>query len=645
MEQISVEEYANLKGCTDRYVRKLISEGKLKATEVFGSVGQGGLSYMIPLAGCDPKIIKKYNRLHGIKTADAKPEKPYVIPESMEKLTEEERKEVAFWKKILNEWDSFRNENTMKKSEADELFINYLNSLYPGKNFSSRMLYRKKKALKEHGECALADGRGKHDNHKKAIPDKVFDIFEYYYLDQSKKSVKKCMELTELELKQQGLEELLPLASINTFAREIERSIKVPMLMYFRFGDKEYKDKCAPYIERTYDDLSSNDIWVCDNHTFDIFVDDGEHLKPIRVYLTGFLDVRSRKMVGWYVTDAPSSDATLQALRRGIEKYGIPKRLLSDNGREFLTHDIGGKGFRKNGRKDEHYIPTILDNLGIEFRTALPKNARAKIIERAFLDVKEQFSKLFEGYTGGHIKERPERLKTLAKKASNFTPYEDFEVFVDKYIEGIFNYTEHGGIGMKGKTRNQVYAEHLYEMRVATAEELNLMMLRNSRMVTVQRNGVVLKLYDTKISFWSSELAMDYIGEKVYYRWNPDDLSEVRIYDEQDRFLCMAQQQTALSYFASKEEVAEKMREQRTLERAVSAYKKQKDIQATDALELVMQQAERNLANGEYLNPKIVVPIRKLEDTAEQHRYLQNAVGAEEPIDWTEAIQRLEGKK
>lgn len=645
MEQISVEEYANLKGCTERYVRKLISEGKIKATERFGAGGKNGLSYMIPLAGCEPKIIKKYNRLHGIKTAEAKPERPYVIPENMEKLTEVERKEVAFWKKILNEWDSFRNENTMKKSEADELFINYLNSLYPGKNFSSRMLYRKKKALKEHGECALADGRGKHDNHKKAIPDKVFDIFEYYYLDQSKKSVKICMELTELELKQEGLLELLPLASINTFAREIERSIPVPVLKYFRLGQKAFKDECAPYIKRTYDDLSSNDIWVCDNHTFDIFVDDGEHKKPIRVYLTGFLDVRSRKMVGWYVTDAPSSDATLQALRRGIEKYGIPKRILSDNGREFLTHDIGGRGFRKNGRKDEHYIPTILDNLCIDFRTALVKNARAKIIERAFRDVKDCFSKLFEGYTGGHIKERPERLKTLAKKAANFTPYEDFEVFVDKYIEGIFNYTEHSGIGMKGKTRNQVYSECLHEMRVATTEELNLMMLRNSRMVTVKRDGVLLKLYNTELTFWSSELVMDHIGEKVYFRWNPDDLSEVRIYDEQDRFLCTAQQQTALGYFADKEAVAEKMREQRTLERAVSAYKKQKDIQATDALELVMQQAERNLADGEHLNPKIVVPIRHLEDTAEQHRYLQNAVGAEEPIDWTEAIQRLEGKK
>ena len=37
----------------------------------------------------------------------------------------------------------------------------------------------------------------------------------------------------------------------------------------------------------------------------------------VRVYLTAFQDVRSRKFVGWYVTLSPNSMATLIALRRG----------------------------------------------------------------------------------------------------------------------------------------------------------------------------------------------------------------------------------------------------------------------------------------------------------------------------------------
>lgn len=270
-----------------------------------------------------------------------------------------------------------------------------------------------------------------------------------------------------------------------------------------------FQDECAPYIKSMYDDLASNDIWVCDNHTFDVFVDGGESDRPIRVYITGFLDVRSRKMVGWYVTDAPRSDATLYALRRGIERYGVPKMIYSDNGREFLTHDIGGRGFRKTAKTGEHEPPIILQHLDIEFRTALVKNAKAKIIERAFREVKECFFRLFDGYTGGTVAERPERLKRTGKLAGNFTRLEEFSGYVDTYIEGYFNKQAHKGEGMGGKTRDQVYAECLYEQRRATPEQLNLMMLRNSRMVKVQRSGVSLKLYDKEIYFNSDELLMN----------------------------------------------------------------------------------------------------------------------------------------
>lgn len=647
MEQLSVNEYANLRGCSERYVRQLITEGKINAVEEFGLVGSGGKQYRIPLASIEPKLISKYERINKKnekKNNDKKPAQPELVPIDMEQLTETERQEVIFWKNVLIEWSEYRH-NAESKKKADDEFVSYLNSKYSDKKFNLRLLYRKQEALRTSGENALIDMRGKHGNHKRAVPKEVFDIFEYYYLDQSKKTIAQCVKLTQLQLQHDGMNEYLPLASPNSFAREVDRNIPVPVLKYFRLGEKAFKDDCMSYIKRTYDDLRSNDIWVTDNHTYDIFIEgeDKSVVKPIRVYLTAFLDVRSRKMVGWYVTHNPSSDATLQALRRGIEKYGIPKRILSDNGREFLTHDIGGRGFRKNGREGEHEAPTILDHLRIEFRTAMVKNARAKIVERAFREVKECFSRLFAGYTGGTIAERPERLKELGKKASNFTPYTDFVDYVDIFIQGWFNYQEHSGIGMKGKTRNQVYQENLYEQRLASQEDLNLMMMRNSRMITVRRDGVVLKIYDTEIPFNSDQLLYNHIGEKVYFRFNPDDLSEVRIYDEFDRFLCTAQQKTALSYFATKEQVAEKMREQRTLERTVKAYKKQKGIEAEDALALIMAAAEENMKREEFLDPKIITPIRMDEKVKDSYA---NAVGYDNtPIDWTEAIERMKSEK
>ncbi len=643
MEEITVKEYAQLRGCTERYVTKLIAEKKLLAYERWGQGGNKGLSYMIPLASIEPKLIAKYRRIQsrkvgGSRTKELKP----VLPADKEAMTEEEREEITLWKKILSEWDEYRPPG-MNREAATGQYVSYLQAAYPEQKFSARILYRKKQALKELGEAGLVDRRGKHDNHKKAIPKEVFDIFEYFFLDQSRKSVELCMTLTKLEISQHPErydQSLLPLASRDTFSREIDRSIPVPVQKYYREGEKACHDECANYIERSYDDLHSNDIWVCDNHTFDIFVNDGESSKPARVYLTAFLDVRSRKMVGWYVTDVPSSDATLQALRRGITAYGIPKRIYSDNGREFLTHDIGGRGFRKSAKTGEHEPMTILQHLQIEFKTAMVKNARAKIVERAFVDIKNCFSKLFEGYTGGTIAERPERLKRTGKHAENFIIIDEFREYVDIFIRGWFNKQPHSGTGMNGRIRDEVYAACLYEQRIATPDELNLMMMRTGRMQTVNR-GVRIKFYGQELRFYSDDLIMGHDREKVYVRYNPDDLAEVRVYDEQDRFLCTAQQVRTLSYFASKDEVAETMREQRTLEKAVKGYKKQKAIEADDALELILREAEERMAAGERIDPKIITPIRAINDEAD---IMARAAGAE-PIDWSAALERLERVK
>ena len=277
MDQITVEEYAKLKGCTVQYTRKLVSTGKLRATERFGAGGKNGISYLIDLADCDPAIIKKYNRIHKVKQERKGPERPRLLPDSPEELTEQELEEVAFWKRTVAEWDGYRASHPGKKAEADERYVLFLQATYPGRQFTVRMLYRKRKALRELGDCALADGRGKHDNHKKAVPAEVFDIFEYYYLDESLPSIREGIRLTRLQLEMEGKTEYFPLADERAFAREVERSIPVPVLKYFRLGEKAFKDACAPYIKRTYGDLHSNDIWVCDNHTFDILVDDGEH--------------------------------------------------------------------------------------------------------------------------------------------------------------------------------------------------------------------------------------------------------------------------------------------------------------------------------------------------------------------------------
>lgn len=608
MESLTVSEYAELTGKTSRYIRQQISEGKIQA---FGSAekkrgGVSGFSYQIPVNSLDPKTYRKYIReqkkKNGIQAP--KPERIRALP-TLEGMSEEERREVAFWRNVISDWLAFRSQPG-KKEELDKQFYEELQERYPEMHLSVQIIKRKEKALRTYGEAALIDGRGKHGHHKKVMPDEVFDIFISYYLDESRPSVEQCMGYTEIWFRHEGREDMLPLPSAETFRREVLRRILPAELAYCRKGKKACVDTMLPSLKRNYDDLYSNSIWVCDNHTFDVFVNDGEHEKPVRVYLTAFQDVRSRKFVGWEVTMNPCSQATLIALRRGIEENGLPDMILSDNGREFLTHDIGGRGFRKGGKasKEEREIPTILDNLGIRFTTAMVRNARAKIIERAFLEVKNNFSKMFDGYTGGTIAERPERLKKTGKDAENFMLLPEFVQYVDKYIRYIYNKRSHNGVGMNGRTPDQVYAECMVEKRIATSEQLNLMMMRHSRMQTVSKEGVYLNLYGQKLYFQSEDLILRHIREKVYIRYNPDDMGEVRVYSSEDRFLCTAQQVKLLSYFEDKETLKNAISDQRKYLKAVKLVEERKQKKVMSAWELMVYAAEQNKLIDDTPDPK-----------------------------------------
>ena len=95
--------------------------------------------------------------------------------------------------------------------------------------------------------------------------------------------------------------------------------------------------------------------------------------------------------------------------------------------------------------------------------------------------------------------------------------------------------------------------------RVASAEDLNLMLMRSSRAQKVTRRGVHLDIAGQRIDYWNDDLVFNYLGQQVYYRYDPDDLSEVRVYDLQDRFIMTvpADNTAVLTYGASKEEVKE----------------------------------------------------------------------------------------
>ena len=654
---LSVVEVAELKGCSQQYIRRVCENGKLQAkkVEVKGR-GHATHEYRIPLTALDPKLQIKYKRREReaqkqtLTIARKDPdynlalEKPAAQPFDFEAITAEERKHITFWKSIITEWDMFRATSPLPKGEADAQFETFINAKLADTkhpvNISVKTLHRKRKALYSQGEAALIDRRGKHNGHAKKLTDEMRKIFEHYYLHQSKKSINLCRFLTQQELvRLYGQAPEMPSPSVFNRAAQ---SIPIPYVLYFREGEKAYISNCAPYIARMYDDLEPNDIWVADGHTFDVMVQ-GKDNKPFRPYLSAFMDVRTRKMMGWVVTDSLNGDTTIYALKRGIETYGAPKAILVDNGREYLFQDFSGDaGFRKKAKRQESEFipPTILENLGIDIRVSIPKNARAKAIERAFETVKDTFSKLFDSYTGGNILEKPDHLEKVMKQPDKLVTIDEFTTHVDTYIKGYYNKQPHSGEGMWGDSPDDVFVELFNEKRVVPKDKLHLMFMRYSGgTMKVGKNGVTLKIHGEKLQYSDEHLWQNYFGRNVYVRYAPDDLSSVRVYDTDNQFICIANQEKKLSYHATTEDVREASRKKKAQEKLVKNYKTMQDTQAQDALDAIIDNATGNLEIPEGFQAKI---LRLMPTEEKQPEMLPMAVGAEAlSIDFTAAASRL----
>ncbi|HCA29110.1 MAG TPA: MerR family transcriptional regulator [Ruminococcaceae bacterium] len=574
MELLTVKEVAQLKGCSDRYIKALALNGSLMSQTTTNN--RNRKMYLIPLDALEPRLQSKYyKQKYGEVPEPLRKAKKEILPKPkpLEKFTAEQRKEIELWENILSDWQNFRNEFTGSKAEADAEFVSQYQQKNPDVNISKDILYRKRKALQQNDLDGLVDKRGQWKKGTSSVPDEIKNIFFYVYLDERALPVSKCEEATRLIVQEERPELLPQMPSYDTFYR-MTKTFSKPVATLAREGERAYNDRYGIFVDRFYDDMASNDYWIADGHTIDVITlsEDGLEQRH-RMTLSAFIDARSGIYVGWVVTENPSSDSTLAALRKAIMRYGLPKYIYVDNGREYLNIDIGGTGHRTKKKKVKIQLPTpILTRLGIQMTNAIPRNAQAKIIEREFRNF-TFLSRLFDTYCGSNVVAKPEKLKHKLKAGQIPTDGELIQV-VNDMIDGYFNQQPYNGkvVADKGKTKLQVYQERLPKaIRRAATEDLNLMMMRSARLQTVGKNGVYLTICGERLYYFNDELIINFTGKKVFLRYDPENLDEVRIYDEEEKFIMTAPLRTdmQLSYGADKEGVRNAMHEKRRLKRKV----------------------------------------------------------------------------
>lgn len=321
-QMLTAKQVAEVKGCSGRYIKRLIQEGKLQAQEVLNDKNRK--TYLVPLEALDEELQQKWYQMN-LENPSEEISTPEPVPDkkAVDHFSESERQEIDFWISLVEQWQQYRMKPGVTcKADVDKKFVTLCGLEYPDKEISVDILYRKWKAVKENDLDGLIDKRGKWKKGTSSIDDTIWQAFLYFYLDESQHPIQKCLDYTKMWAQEKRPDLYTDIPSYSAFYRRLNNEVPEGVKVLGREGHKAYNDRCAPFIRRLYEDIESNEWWIADNHTFDVMVKD-KNGNIHRPYLTAFLDARSGIFTGFHITYNPCSEATLIALRKGILKYGM----------------------------------------------------------------------------------------------------------------------------------------------------------------------------------------------------------------------------------------------------------------------------------------------------------------------------------
>ncbi len=243
---------------------------------------------------------------------------------------------------------------------------------------------------------------------------------------------------------------------------------KVSVLMEaYATGGLRQLDNLLPSILRSYADLAPFEMLVGDQHRFDFWAIDDDTLQLVRPECYLWVDLRTRIIYGVAVDRRYDAHLMAQALRHGLISWGAFGSIFTDNGRPELSRHITGilANMRVLGLEWAQTIDLPVDILDCDgdevqpcvimpgtHKKAVVKNAKSKLIEREFQEVKRALINIIKlpGYTKdmrGDIHAQDidqEEVQRLAKRGK--LPY--LSEFAGAVMEACFhvNKQHHRGI-------------------------------------------------------------------------------------------------------------------------------------------------------------------------------------------------------
>lgn len=168
---------------------------------------------------------------------------------------------------------------------------------------------------------------------------------------------------------------------------------------------RKKKHRVQTLSDRRFEYSKPNEFWQSDITVFKILGKDA--------YIIGFIDDHSRYVTGLGLYRGQTSENVLETYRRAVGEYGVPKELLTDNGRQYASWR-GKTKFQKELAKDHvHHI-----------RSSPHHPQTLGKIERFWQTMKEEF---LQRATFATFEEAQERLAYWLKYYNHQRPHQSLE--------------------------------------------------------------------------------------------------------------------------------------------------------------------------------------------------------------------------
>lgn len=554
---ITVKKASLLLNKDIRTIQYLCKNEKL-ITRKISAKGRGGQKLEILLSSLPEDAIARYYHCEPVRNE----------VEDMEGFSRRQKSDANNKAWVLDQYQH------RGKGVTIEEFLEQYNREH-GESITKANIFQWQKKFRQGGTAALVDRRGEYKKGTTTIPDEAWEYFYALYMTQEKRGVQLCYDYTK--------EKFPDIPSVYAFYRKV-KTIPEHVLLYYREGENALRD-ALPSMDRDRTDIASNDIWFSDHHRVDVFTKNEDGSRLCRLWLTVFFDARSNKVISYMCRNAdPDASVIKQTMRKGMEKYGIPKEVYFDNGKDYRS-----KAFR------EDFPLSLVRQIGIGSIYATPYHGQAKTVERFFRTFEERFGKMFPTYTGKDARNRPEQMRVSDEKILSIAPsIEAFLAALDNYMED-YNHTPSRGKNLEGKSPDEVYFLNLPVKKEITDRKALALLCGTFDMRTVHKNGITFRHRD----YWNKEL-LPYFKKKVIINYDPENLDILNVFDEDMRAVCVAEAKVRTPFRNTTDADYKKaMKQKKQARRLVEQYRPQMELDTMSMISKI-QLAEQAAKDAAY---------------------------------------------